>query len=55
LPDDHTQPVEQGGCIVFESRTLTKATGFKFAKAVGTAQAGDTPAHAEIRLTNDGT
>ena len=55
LPDDHTQPVEQGGCIVFESRTLTKATRFKFAKAVGTAQEGGTPAHAEIRLTNDGT
>lgn len=55
LPDDHTQPVEQGGCIVFESPTLTKATGFKFAKAVGTAQEGDNPARAEIRLTDNGT
>jgi hypothetical protein len=55
LPDDHTQPVEKGGCTVFASPTLRRATGLKFAKAVGTAQSGATPAHAEIHLTNNGT
>ncbi len=55
LPNDHTQPIERGGCIVFSSPTLTKATGFKYAKSVGTGQSGDSPAHAEIHLTNVGT
>ena len=54
LPED-TQSVEKGGCIVYSNPTLTRATGFKFAKAVGTAQSGDVAAHAEIHLTNDGT
>jgi hypothetical protein len=52
LPDDHTQPVERGGCIVFRSPTLTRATGFKYATTLATAQQGDIPAHAEIHLTN---
>jgi hypothetical protein len=54
LPDDHTQPVESGGCTVYSSPTLTKASGFKFARADGTAQIGNTPAQAEIHLTNAG-
>jgi hypothetical protein len=54
LPADHTQPVQKDGCIVYSSPTLTLASGFKFAKAIGTSQNGNTPAHAEIRLTNDG-
>ena len=55
LPDDHTQPVEKSDCIVFSSPILRRATGFKFAEAVGTAQSGATPAHAEISLTNNRT
>jgi hypothetical protein len=54
LPPDHTQAEESGGCIVYSSPTLTSASGFKFAKAEGTAQSGNTPAHAEIHLTNSG-
>lgn len=54
LPIDHTQPVQQGGCIVFSSRTLSQASGFRFARAEGAAQSGSTPAHAEIHLTNSG-
>ena len=54
IPPDQTQPVQTAGCIVYSSPTLTRASGFKFAKAVGTAQNGNTPAHAEIRLTDDG-
>jgi hypothetical protein len=55
LPDDPQEVVEKGGCIVFSGPRLTRASGFKFAKAVGTAQSSDIPAHAEIHLTNDGT
>ncbi|MGA8925788.1 MAG: hypothetical protein WB462_06155 [Solirubrobacterales bacterium] len=54
LPPDHTQVVESGGCIVYSSSTLTRARGFKFARAEGTAQSGSTPAHAQISLTNSG-
>ena len=54
LPPDHTQVVESGGCIVYSGSTLTRASGFKFARAKGTAQSGSTPAHAQISLTNSG-
>jgi hypothetical protein len=55
LPDDHTQAVDKGNCVVFSSATLRRASGSKFAKAIGTAQSGQVPAHAEIHVTNDGT
>jgi hypothetical protein len=54
LPIGHTISDQSGGCLVFSSAALTSASGFKFAKAEGTAQSGSTPAHAEIHLTNSG-
>ena len=54
LPIDHTIAAQSDGCLVFSSATMTRASGFKFANAEGTAQSGNTPAHAEIHLTNSG-
>jgi hypothetical protein len=52
------QPVDSPGSATLEPANVgapvERAIGFKFAKAEGTAQTGNTPAHAEIHLTNDG-
>ena len=50
-----TQATEKAGCTVFSSPTLKRASAHRFAKAVGTAQSGQEPAHAEIHLTDDAT
>jgi hypothetical protein len=53
LPPDTTQSGSDG-CVVYSSPTLTRASGFKYARATGTGQSGRTPAHAQISLTNSG-
>jgi len=53
LPDDRSDVLDKHNCTVYASRTLTKASGHKYAVVTGTDQEGQTPAHAEIHLTND--
>jgi hypothetical protein len=46
--------VNKDNCTVYTSATFTTASGYQYAVATGTAGDSQTPAHAEIDLTNDG-
>jgi hypothetical protein len=53
LPGDAKQVVHTHSCIVWKSRTLTRATGRPYARATAIAQAGSIPGTARIAAASD--